>query len=301
MSGDDSGVLVDALRRRSRFAPPQPLRGRIEISDSDIAVFEALHRHGPLPTHYLFRFSGRQSFNTFQHRLTKLYNGAGATSYLIRPPQQFASFYARYQHIVYDLSKAGKALLQERGKLCALISRTDPFLHRLMSACVGASIELACSNLRYIPRAEILGRKGNRMELPLSNRAAEERLVPDDLFALKWDSTVRFFAVEIDRSTESIARRKPGNITFKRKLLCYLDAIRRQAYHEQWGIRNLSVLTVTTSEARARNLQTCVQKLDPTCAHRFYFKTVPELGPNWRIPPIVTGLLDGLTATAPRA
>ena len=298
MSGEDSGALVDALRRRSRFAPPQPLRGRIEISDSDIAVFEALHRHGPLPTHYLFRFSGRHSFNTFQHRLTKLYNGTAATSYLIRPPQQFASFHARYQHVVYDLSPGAKAVLHERGKVLALHSRTDPFLHRLMSACVGASIELACRNIRYIPRAEVLERKGNRMELPLSSRAARDRLIPDDLFGLKWDNTVRFFAVEIDRNTESIARRKRGSTTFSEKLLCYIDAIRNQVYHDQWGVRNLSVLTVTTNEGHARNLEGYVKTLDPTLAHRFHFKTVLEFGPNWRVPPILTDLLEGLTGPA---
>lgn len=298
MSGENPAALVDALRRRSRFAAPQPTGKRIEITDSDFAIFEALHRHGPLPTHYLFRFSRRRSFNTFQHRLTKLYNGTSAASYLVRPPQQFASFHARYQHIVYDLSDAAEALLRERGKLSPLVTRTDPFLHRLMSACVGASIELACSNLQYIPRAEVLARKSNRMELPLSSRAARGRLVPDDLFGLKWENTVRFFAVEIDRNTESIARRKPGSITFREKLLCYMDVIRNHVYHEQWGIRNLSVLTVTTNDAHARNLEKCLQTLDPTLAHRFYFKTVPGLGPNWRVPPILTGLLEGLTATA---
>ena len=77
-----------------------------------------------------------------------------------------------------------------------------------------------------------------------------------------------------------------------------MDAIRNQAYHEQWGIRNLSVLTITTNDAHARNLETCVQTLDPALAHRFYFKTVSELGPNWRVPPILTGLLEGLTTTA---
>lgn len=298
MSGEDARSLIDALRRRSRFAPPQPLRGRIEIGDSDLAVFEALHRHGPLPTHYLFRFSGRKSFNTFQHRLTKLYNGAGAASYLVRPPQQFASFHARYQHMVYDLSDSAKALLRERGKLSPFLLRSDPFLHRLMSACVGASIELACRNLRYIPRAEVLARNGNRMELPLSSRVAKDRLVPDDLFGLKWDNTVRFFAVEIDRNTESIAQRKRGNTTFGEKLLCYLDAMRNHVYHEQWGIRNLSILTITTNDGHARNLQRCVQTLDRSLADRFYFKTVPEFGPNWRVPPILTNLLIGMTDPA---
>ena len=117
------------------------------------------------------------------------------------------------------------------------------------------------------------------MELPLSNRAARDRLVPDDVFGLKWENSIRFFAVEIDRNTESIAGRK-RNTTFGEKLLCYLDAMRNQVYHEQWGVRNLSVLTITTNDGHAWNLESCVRTLDRSLADRFYFKTVPDFGPN---------------------
>ena len=105
---------TDALSRRIRFAPPQPTDKRIELKDSDLAIFEAIHRHGPLPSHYLYAFTDRKNFNTHQHRLTKLYNGAADGAYLVRPSQQFASFYARYQPVVYDLNERSRQVLGRR-------------------------------------------------------------------------------------------------------------------------------------------------------------------------------------------
>src|SRR5450631_3445156 len=99
---------TDLLTRRIRFAPPQPVDKRIELSGSDLELFAAIHRHGPFPTLYLHQFTTTKNFNTHQHRLTKLYNGTEHGAYLSRPPKQFESFYARYQQIVYDLNEESK-------------------------------------------------------------------------------------------------------------------------------------------------------------------------------------------------
>ena len=134
------------------FAAPQAA----SLQDGDRLVFEAIARHGPLPTHYLYEFIGAgRSYLHFQHRLTELYNGDDGGSYLTRPPQQHAGYEARYQHLVYDLTPRARDTLG----LFAL-GRGDPFLHRLMQACVGASMELACARrgLRYLDRDEILAR-----------------------------------------------------------------------------------------------------------------------------------------------
>lgn len=280
---------TDTIKRRIRFAPPQPIDKRIEIRDSDLAVFEAIHRHGPLPSHYLYAFAGKANFNTFQHRLTKLYNGTQHGAYLARPPQQFASFHARYQPVVYELNEKSKQLLRENGKLSPFINRLDPFLHRLMSACVGASIELACKTkgFRYIPRHEVLSKKGKKMELPLSQFASQKSLVPDDLFGIGYGGSYRFFAVEIDRNTESVERRKIGHNTFGKKLASYLDAIRGRAYWEVWGIPSLMVLIVTTNATHMKNMMAHLQTLDPTLSERFLFKALPTFGSNWRVPKTV--------------
>src|SRR5665811_717281 len=104
--------MRDTLNRRIRFAPPQPL-GVIELHERDIALFEVIHRHGPLPSRYLFAFSELKNLNTLQHRLTKLYN----EGYLTRPREYFDSFHARYQPLVYDLAPKAEEVLFSRGTL----------------------------------------------------------------------------------------------------------------------------------------------------------------------------------------
>ncbi|MBK7469684.1 MAG: hypothetical protein IPI73_02620 [Betaproteobacteria bacterium] len=267
---------------------------RIEISDSDLALFEAIHRHGPLPTNYLHAFGTNNNFNSHQHRLTKLYNGTEGGAYLVRPPQQFASFYARYQPVVYDLNERSKSLLHERGKLSPFINRVDPFLHRLMSACVGASIELGCKakGLTYIPRHDVLSKKGEQMELPLSQFAAQKSLVPDDLFGFECKGSYRFFAVEIDRNTESIERRKIDQNTFGKKLVCYIDAMKSRDYKEVWGIPNMLALTVTTNATHMQNMMAYFTKSRPKVIGEIFIQSAPTFGSNWRVPPILTDILE---------
>lgn len=301
-------MSTDALARRLRFAPPNPIARRIAVTEADYLTFEAVDRHGPLPTHYLYEFTKhrRRDYTQFQKRLTDLYNGTQAQApYLVRPPQQFAGFGARYQHLVYDLAPKARSMLGEHGTL-ALHSpkRTDPFLHRLMGACVAGSIELraGAKGLRYIPREEILARPKcraarearNPLAIPLPGLEDWRALVPDDLFGLEYPGTgYRFFAVEIDRNTESIERRRFDQNAFGKKIDRYLRLLRSGAYRDWWGIPNLHVLTVTTNAVHARNIVDHLRKqIDRAYAGRFAFASEPSFGADWRVPRGVLGLLD---------
>lgn len=292
-------MKTDALARRLRFAPPNALVRRLLLTEADFLLFEAIDRHGPLPTHYLYEFTRhlRRDYSHLQNRLTEFYNGDSAGPFLTRPPQQFAGFEARYQHVVYDLAPRARRALADRGAL-AIHSppRTDPFLHRLMGACVAASIELAASGkaLRYISREEILAHPkcpaatrnaANPMVIPLSglgNRA----LIPDDLFGLEYPGAgFRFFAVEIDRNTESIERRNLEQSAFAKKIVSYLDILRTQSYRTWWGIPNLSILTVSTNCTHVRNLVGYLDRQgDRALSARFGFTFEPSFGANWRVP-----------------
>ena len=247
-------------------------------------MFEAIHRHGALPVNYLYEFTDKKNYNTHQHRLTKLFNGTAQGNYLTRPPQQFASFHARYQPVVYDLTDKAKILLDERGKLSPFIYRTDPFVHRLMGACVGASIELACTDIGYIPRHDVLKKRGKQMELPLSKLAPQKYLVPDDLFGFDYGGAYRFFAVEIDRNTESISRKNLEQNTFGKKLASYIDVMKNRTFTSEWGIPNLMVLTITTNETHMRGIMEHIKTLDQKFGERFLFKALPNFGANWRVP-----------------
>jgi hypothetical protein len=284
--------MKDALQRRLRHTKPQPVGNRIELSERDFSIFAAINRHGPLPAPYLFALTKHLCKNetATQHRLTKLYNGTLTSPPLLsRPSQQFASFKARYQPLVYDLTPAAEKLLAGRGTVIA--KRGDPFVHRLMTACVTASIELGCKQrgLRYIPQAEILARNSSKLPLPLRHGA----LIPDGLFGIEYPIGFLFFAVELDRGTESIHRSNASQTGFGGKLESYLEVFESRSFKTHWGIPNLMVLTVTTSASRIGNIAACLRaRTDEKQAQRFLFRTKPEFGPNWSVPAVMDDLLS---------
>lgn len=307
-------MATDALARRLRFAPPNPVARRLVLTEADLLAFAAIDRHGPLPTHYLHAFTRhlRRDYSHLQNRLTELYNGTSVQPpWLVRPPQQFAGFQARYQHLVYDLAPAGRLALAEQGMFGRWSpKRIDPFLHRLMGACVGASLELAAwsRGLRYIAREEILSHlKGararaalNPLAIPLPTFGESRLLVPDDLFGVEYPGAgFRFFAVEIDRNTESIERKSLGHAAFGRKIIGYLQLLQSQSYRDWWGIPNLNVLTVTTNAVHAQNMIAHLGKQkEPAYAGRFAFACAPDFGANWRVPKGTLDLLDTPWRTA---
>jgi hypothetical protein len=301
-------MATDQLNRRLRFAPPNSVVRRLVLTDADYLLFEAIHRHGPLPTHYLYQFTKhlRRDYSHLQNRLTEFYNGDDYGPLLTRPPQQFAGFEARYQHVVYDIGSRAKTLLTERGVTSRYAPRrVDPFLHRLMQACVGASFELSAPSkgLRYIPRSEILSHPRcpqatkdaiNPMAIPVAG-LGQKTLIPDDLFGLEYPGLgFRFFAVEIDRNTESIERKNMAQNAFGTKIAGYLDILRNQTYRAHWGVPNLHILSVTTNATHARNILTFIKKQsEPKFAGRFAFASEPCFGANWRVPRVVLAhLLD---------
>lgn len=302
-------MSTDLLNRRLRFAPPKPEVRHLILQPADFAIFEAIDRHGPLPSNYLYEFTKllRKDVANLKKRLTEFYNGDEDGPYLIRPPQQFAGYHARYQHVVYDLAPRARHVLAERGALARYSpKRTDPFLHRLMAACVGASLELAASmlGLRYIRREEILSHPKcpdatraakNPMAIQLPARGDQKTLIPDDLFGLEYPGAgFRFFALEVDRNTESIERRSLDQNAFGRKIACYLAVLRNRIYRDHWGLPNLSVLTVTTNATHALNLLDHIRKRgEPRYADRFGFACDPSFGANWRVPrSVLWHLLD---------
>lgn len=227
----------DALERRIRFAEPQPMATSIDIHAGDDAVFDGCRRHGPLPSPYLFEFAKPRvtSWQAFQYRLTLLYNGSlTGPQWLTRPPEQFRSFKARYQHLIYDLSKAAKALMIEKGR--RIVIRTDHFVHQLMNACVGASFELAArrSGLTYIHVDAILARLRSTLEIKVGGK----RIIPDELFGLRYlDGSYRFFCVEVDRNTESTESSDHQKKSWTKTFEAYLDLLSSRTYKDHWGVQ----------------------------------------------------------------
>lgn len=283
---------TDALQRRIRFAAPQPTAETINPHDGDRQVFDACRRHGPLPSPYLHEFAKPHNKNwaAFQYRMTLLFNGAkNMAPMLTRPPEQFRSFKARYQHLIYDVSKASKIMLQEKGK--RFVIRSDPFVHQLMNACVGASIELACRllGLTYIHVDDILPRLGSTLDI----RVRGKTLIPDQLFRIRYkDGSYRSFWVEVDRATESITSNLLKG-TFSKKLVGMLEVVADRLYKTHWGFPNMMFLIVTNNETHKLNLMAQLDTLtdNPKLKACFLFKTKDEFGINWTIPLVMKDLI----------
>ena len=282
-------MTTDTLDRRLRWKKPNPRVAKIIITEADLLMFAAIDRHGWLPTPYLYEFARRKrkDYSHAQHRLTELYHGDPKGPFLTRPSGQFNAFEARYQPLVYDLAARAKAALG--GDLSAFPPRKSEFVHDLMAACVGASLELGlkAKGLGYRNRATILA---NASEKTLALPVGSLRLIPDDLFAVEYDKGMRFFAVEIDRNTESV-RGKASN-TFEKKLLSYVRVMREDTAFKHWKIRKLHVATVTTNYRHALELIAAVKAtVPPDLQDRFWFAIEPMFGSRyqgedgyWKVP-----------------
>jgi Replication-relaxation len=291
--------MLDALGRRLRFAPPQPKPGFIKITERDVLAFEAINRHGPLPVHYLYEFTRKAGKNLacLKKKLTKLNHGTtNDAPYLFRPDQQWASLDGKFQPNIYDLTPRALAVLAERGT--RLANRADPFLHRFMGACVNASIQLAAEKkgYTYADLARLLAHEkcpeaARRSPNPLAMPATGKYVIPDAIFGVQKDKPF-FYAVEIDRRTESIAS-DTAKTAYGRKLHGYLDILENKTYRAHLGIPNLKILTVTTNPLHLQHMLNFYRTLNaPIYAQHFLFKAIPNFGANWRVPPVMYDLFN---------
>lgn len=156
-----------------------------------------------------------------------------------------------------------------------------------MNACVGASIDLTvrADGKRYLAEHDIFTHGGSgEMAIP----AGSSKLVPDRLFGIDYGRKYRFFAVEIDRNTESLERRDLTQNSFARKVDAYARIIESRAYKAHWGLPHLNVMFVTTNATHMANMLHHLRS-HPLAKH-FLFKAKPEFGANWRVPPVLRDL-----------
>lgn len=298
----------DALNRRSRFAGRQPTGKRMILGERDFRYFEVLERHGPLPSTYLYALTRdlARNYKFHQQRLTELYNEDNTPHrgfYLERPEQQYASMNARYQPLAYELTDLGVQALRQHGVPRQMWEMPNgPYLHRFMTACITASIELSCLDLglKYLSQADIFGHRNCPPELadaehPLGLPCGDGIIIPDQLFGIDYGGKFRFFALEADRKTETIVSTKAIAKSFAAKFRRYEHVLEYQTFRKVWGIPTLSVMVVTVSEAHMRNMICQVDDNihDRKVASRFLFKFRPEFGKYWSVPGDMTDLLTG--------
>jgi hypothetical protein len=260
---------------------------RIAITPRDVEIFKSLERYRYLRSTYIHAFVGGLSQTRFKERLGDLFH----EGFIDRPSQQWAFANARHSPVIYELGAGARRVLQEVGSdlsdRCTFLADAGhrQFLHSLMICEVLASLDLAVrstTGLRFIGWPEILRKAPGGTQcsevpfrLPVPSGGT---LVPDGLFGLEYTvdtaRSYRFFALEADRGTMPVQRSRPGQTSYLGKIAAYRDIIARQVHKTHWGIPNLLVLTITTSEDRTQAMMNGLSNNNVGDNASFLFKAV---------------------------
>jgi len=201
-------------------------------------------------------------------------------------------------HLIYDLTDDGRALLRELD-----MASTHPaapggvFEHRLMTACVTASIEIAAkeTDITYRSADELLPPNtplGTSFPLtnPYTGKTEERALIPDAVFGLDYpDGRRRIFFVEADRGTEPVTAKDFKRKSWIKSYLQYLEFVGRRGYQQTYGLKDTKavVLVVTTSRTQQREIVTMLmnQSNQKGCTFML-FQLASEFNPFVK-PPLV--------------
>lgn len=111
------------------------------------------------------------------------------------------------------------------------------------------------------------------MGMPVSG----SKLIPDQLFALKYPEGYRAFALEVDRGTEPV-RSQAARKSLARSVAQYRQVLREKTYQQHYGLKSkLAVLWVFNSARRQKQFMDLLQPGD----RAIFAKTILADVPHW--------------------
>ena len=243
--------------KHTRSSPPR-LKFDIQPAARELRWFAHIDRHGPQSSEFLYELTRdtHRCRDTALRRLQVL-REAG---YLRLPPQQRQIAKADFNPYVYDLSRLGWDILAGYKDLERHCRPTGHWWHGYWVSAVSGAIEISAvrAGHTYIPAAQILAIKGVELGIPLSGG----KLIPDQLFAIKYPDGYRAFALEVDRGTEPV-RSSVVRKSLRRSVEQYQYALEKRVHQRHFGLKsNMAVLWVFNSGARQRQFGDLVRKDD---------------------------------------
>lgn len=281
----------------------------MRIEPRDKTTLEAIQRHGPLSSLYLWEFTKGICRNRFGFiKRLKALTDAG---YLDRPPSlNHPRVWGDFK--VYKLTDKGKRALGDLQHQYAK-PQNNWDIHAFMTACITASIELAALDrgLLFLSQEAILARapettKAAEKPLLISSKISktiqtgrtlnsEKGTEPDQLFGiLSPDGTANFYALETDRGTEAQERATLRLISIERKMLSYNDIFTRGTFEKHLGIKFAYPLFITTSRSRAETLKKSSEKFSPKYTKKYRFGHVSGFDEYVKTPPVMKELFEVL-------
>jgi hypothetical protein len=240
---------------------------RLVLVAGDLALFKLIYEYRLLRRGHLSVLTGRP-LKRLHRRLLKLVNVGYLTT--IKLPQQ--------RHI-YGLGRLAAPVLVDEGiadeELLAQRSRIhelkELFLkHEMMIVDLHVTLSLATRDnaLRLVDWREgrelhdsvVVKDHGVNKSLPVR---------PDAFFTLEdsrrppGENKAHYF-LEADRSTENQSR-------FRDKIRAYFHYIEEGLHNKKFGIKHFRVLTIATTEERAKNLAAMTRELLPEYGWKYFF------------------------------
>lgn len=267
INGMDSTEDVQPRKKRGGTAPS----GGFVLTEDDVEILTLVFSHR-------FLRRGQVSILTHRHpkrlhrRLLKLEQRGYLTT--VRMPQQ---------EYIYGLGRSGIQILVEQGRAepdlldgrVRTHELTELFLrHEMMLVDIHVKLSLA---LEKHPVRLVAWKEGSELHdsVVAVDKMGSSRLPvrPDAFFTLydrrRHEGANRAnFALEADRSTTTQVR-------FQEKLRAYWAYIEQGRHEKKFGVKGFRVLTVTLTEARAKNLTTMAASVLPERGRK-YFLFVPQ-------------------------
>ena len=273
-----------ARRYERRDAPPP-----FQLTSRDLAILAHVARHRFLSSQHLALLDGGSEQNLLRCLRVLFDHG-----YLDRPYAQLAHVpMTGPRPMVYGLGRRGaQALAAHAHELPAGTDWTERnkragaiFIeHTLAIADFMVGVELACRNrsditlareadiIAQAPERTRRSREPLRLTVPgLDNKLGLASVIADGLFGLEFsDGTASYFLLEVDRGSMPVVRSRFDQTSFKRKLHVYWEAWKKERHVEQFGVKQIRVLTVTDSRVRLDHMIDAVNEITDGKGSNFF-------------------------------
>jgi hypothetical protein len=286
----DAAVTQRAKRFERRATPPA-----FQLTDRDLVLLSHVAQHRFVSSAHLAALDGGSPQNVLR-ALRVLFDH----EYLDRPKEQLATMPVDGPRpYVYGLGKRGARELREHGhRINTDVDWTEKnkragskFIeHTLQIADFMVGLELACrgnSGVNLLLEHEIIqaapeitrrAREPLRWRVERIERGRREitTVVPDGLFALTFpDDTAAYFILEVDRGTIPINRTDTeGTAAWRKniryKLATYYDGWKASRHVEQFGVKQVRVLTITSSAKRVENMLATIDEITEGRGSNFF-------------------------------
>jgi len=243
---------------RHTSAPSPYIHSTLRPTTRELRWFAQIDRHGPQSSEFLYE--GTRDTHRCRDTALRRLQALREAGYLRLPPQQRQIANADFNPYVYDLTRLGWEMLADHQDLERHCRPTGHWWHGYWVSAVSSAIDIKATRmgLIYIPATKILSIRGVDIAIPVGC----QKLIPDQIFAIKYADGYRAFALEVDRGTEPV-RSTAARKSLHRSVAQYKKMFGEQIYKSHYGLKsNMTVLWVLNSVGRRRQLQQICEQHD---------------------------------------